>query len=174
MALLTPKGESNFPNLFKPSEFSEKFDMVLKVRPSEFDETDKKRWDQLLAEINKVATNEFGEDWKDIKDFHYPFKKGESGIKYFDDEDCYYVKLATKVRPSVVGPDMQNLGPGDFGRAICHVSYDPKAYEVKGKKGVNLYLGNVQKIKDAGVTARRPEEDFDIVEAEDDPSELFA
>lgn len=176
MAKKTPKGIVHFPNVYEKSDFSGKYDLVMQFNPEDFDDSDKEAWATMLKEADDAARGKFGEGFKENKKLKNPFFKGDPDEKYFDDPDCYYVKLGSYTRPSVVGPDVKNLEPEEFyGGCIARVSYSPNAFDVSGSKGVNFYLNNVQKIKDGerhGQGKTKAEDDFDAVEV-DEAADLF-
>lgn len=173
MAFRSPKGQAIVYNLFKVSKFNDKFDIVVKFDPAGFDEKDKVAWSQLLTEVDRAAKEEHGDDYKKIRNFKYPFFRGQEKTdpdekNHFDDPNCVYVKLSTQYMPAVVGPNPDViLEKKDFrGRPTVIVSYDANGYDVDVSKGVNLYLGNVQLIKAAagGVKKTDPTEDFETYE----------
>jgi hypothetical protein len=89
------------------------------------------------------------------------------------DEDCVFVRMSSKTKPGVVGPNPQfPIEDADEAYAGCYVrvSYNVYAWDhPTGGKGVSIGLGNVQKIKDGTPFGNRTkaEDDFDMVESEE-------
>jgi len=172
--MLSPRGEAMFPNLFKPSQRSGKYDVMLCFNPSKFSDADKEAFDAMKTAATAIAEAEFD---KPLSKVPNPFKKGDASDDYLNDPDCIYVRFGTTSRPSVVGPNPKNnLEPGDvYGGMICRVSFNPKSYDVSGNRGITFYLNNVQKTGEGerkGGERLEAVDEFDTVE-EDVAADLF-
>ena len=173
--MLSPRGEAFFPNLFKPSERSGKYDVMVRFKPSEFTPADQEAWDKLLEAANAIVTENF--PGKKLSQVPNPFRKGDEDDKYLNDEESIYIRFGTTSRPSVVGPNPKvNLEPGEaYGGMICRVSFNPKFYDVSGNRGITFYLNNCQKVADGerkGGERAEASDEFDNVE-EDVAADLF-
>jgi len=133
--------------------------------------------DTDISEMEDIVRETAKEEWPKLKPGAYdsPITDGDEA-KYEGYKGYWVVKFRSKNRPRVVGmnPKVQ-LEEEEF-QAGCEarVSYTPNAYDVAGK-GVNFYLGNVQKtgVGEPFAAVTDPEDDFDEIEPpEEDESFL--
>ena len=147
----------------------------------------KEREGELKA-LKQACLQAAKQDWPKIKfnDLEHPFRDGsEEGNERY--EDAVFFRAKTTRKPTVVGPDLQQLPEGVevYGGCYVRVSVVAASYyrpgevivEKDGKrkktkqqiKGVTLYLNNVQFVKDGERLGggSDPNEDFDEI----DPSE---
>jgi len=177
---VSPKGIAHFPHVFGTYELSGKYEVTLQFTPSTMDEDDKKAWDHMKKTADEVCTEEFGVGLGGKvggKLLGHPFKKGDPDHKYFNDPDSYYIRFSSRNRPSAVGPNPRvNLETDEvYGGMVARVSYNASAFDVSGNKGVNLYLNNLQKIRDGERVSgggTKAEDEFDAVDV-DEAAELF-
>jgi hypothetical protein len=166
--LATPPFRLSFPNLFVARLSSDepgakpKFGCSAIWTPKLFTERDKKLWTALLAELDRVAREEFKKPWKDLPDY---VKRGlrdgaaKEGLEGYG-PGTRFANITSNNRPGVVdihkdpdtgefieiGPEHGNaelIYPGCYCRATVNVY----SYTKKGK-GVAIGLFNVQKLKD--------------------------
>lgn len=166
--MLSPRGEAMFPNLFKVSQRSGKYDIMVRFeKPDEMEGKEKERWDAMVAAAKQIAENEFG--GKSLDKIPNPFRVGDPEDEYVNDPNSIYIRFGTTSRPGVVGPNPKvNLESGDvYGGMECCVSFNPKKYDVNGNTGITFYLNNVQKTADGerkGGERKEAHEEFDEVE----------
>lgn len=92
-------------------------------------------------------------------------------------EGMYFINCSSKTPPGVVDgqlrpvTDQTKVYSGCYGR----VSVNFFAFNVSGNKGIACGLNNLQKTADGEAFSGRtkPEDDFDILDGEDDPGEDF-
>jgi hypothetical protein len=165
-----------FPNLFKVSTKSGKYDVMVRFEPAKMEGKDKEAWDAMIAKAKEIAAEHF--PGKKLSEIPTPFKQGDPEDKYINDPDSVYIRFGTTSRPSVVGPNPKvNLEPGDvYGGMICRVSFNPKFFDVDCNRGITFYLNNCQKVADGerkGEARVAAEDEFDSVE-EDVAADLFS
>lgn len=108
---------------------------------------------------------------------HLPLRDGDTDRP--EDEafkDAWFLNISSKQKPMVVDNnlklilDSEQLKAGDYGR----VSINFYPYSASGNNGVAAGLSNVQKLKDGESLGgrRRAEDDFSVVEDEDDLLDL--
>jgi len=175
--MLSPIGEAMFPYLFKVSDKSGKYDVVIRFeKPSSYTGKNKQAWGEMVAAAKKIAEDEF--DGKPLSEIPNPFREGDANHKYFDDPDSIYIRFGTTTRPSFVGPNPKvNLDSGEcYGGMLGRASFNAKSYDVKGNRGITFYLNNFQKTGDGerkGAERVEAEDEFDNVE-EDVAADLFS
>lgn len=169
---LTPKGRAAFVSVFEPrvnkKDGKKRYEMVLifDKAAQEYDE-----YKDLVKRI-EAAVKEKWPKGPPKKNFnatlldadHFVNDEGER-YNGFDDDDLIAIRIWSKFPPNVVDRDPNvDLGPGDFKSGdYCRVSYDVYAYDNESK-GVNVGLGNIQKIKNGealgGGVKTKPADDF--------------
>lgn len=181
-----PKFRVSYASVFEPklNKLSGKMEYSLDALFDK-EENDLK---ELVGLINKAVE----EMWPDKKT--RPKKIKTDIIKDGDEKEndptyngCWYVKLKSQTKPTVVGTKRQADGSfvvleseddfysGCYARAMVTV----KAYDHEGvSRGVAIYLGNIQKLADGeplGGGNRDPKEDFgdDTPEDTDSDSDEF-
>lgn len=132
----------------------------------------------IKAECVRVAEKAYGT----AKGIKMPFRDGEEKSQYDGYAGCYYFTASGTSRPHVVlttrGGDgkLVEAEPHDiYPGCYVRVAITPAEYPaIVGQRGVNLFLGNVQKVADGdrlgGGGTGSAEDDF---EAEEGTEEVF-
>ena len=181
MPSLSPRGRVSFPSVWEPSgpEGSKpKFNITLVFRPSEMDDEQKEKFQQLLDSAEAACKQRFGcslggSPEGSVKTVASPFHKGEEKPKFYEPGDVY-VKFISEQAPKVVDQSRTPISPssGDFYPGCwAHVTYEVFAYDKSGNKGVSFGLRNVQKTADDepfGGGRSSVEEDFEVLATPDE------
>jgi len=89
----------------------------------------------------------------------------------------YFINASSKMQPGIVDKNVQPILDSTEVYSGCYarVSINFFPYNQAGNKGIGCGLNNIQKIADGDYLGgrSRPEDDFDVVEAEDDEVEDF-
>lgn len=152
---ITPEGRVSFPHLAEPhtgGEYpSDKYELTL-LFPKEG--TD-------LTGIKNLLTEPLKERWPELtlKDVLHPVRDGDA--KYAesqDDEDRekrehlrghWFIKAKSGDKPGCVDADGMKMDPNEiYGGCWARMSVSSGTYVLNGQKGVTLFLGNVQFIRD--------------------------
>lgn len=151
---LTPPFVSSFPALFEASSYDggpPKYGLSALWRTANFTEEDWKLWRAIKAGMDEVSLARFK---KKVDALPGNFKKGlRDGAEKADlegyGEGITFASLTTKMRPGVIGPQKEKIGP-EHGNAdliypgcVCRATVNPYSYDNKGK-GIALGLMNVQ------------------------------
>ena len=87
-------------------------------------------------------------------------------------EGCWYMSVGSRTRPNVVDQDVNPILDSTQVYSGCYarVSMNAFPYSYSGKKGVSFGLNHVQKLADGEAFGgrSRAEDDFDVVEVDDD------
>jgi hypothetical protein len=171
--IVTPEFRVSFAYVFVPqSGFDNqtpKYSLVMLI-PKKTD----------ITELKKLLQDAAKSKWGDKipKGIRNPIRDGNE--KELDGyKDMWAISASSKIKPGIVGPDMQPIISTDEFYSGCYAraSVTAFAYDQKGNKGVAFGLQNIQKLKDgepfSGRT--RPEEDFDATSdsPKEDSEELF-
>lgn len=163
--VVTPEFRVSFPAVFKPRAAVEgqepKYSMSM-VFPKTTD----------ITALKQLAANAVMEKWgadktKWPKNLRSPFRDGSE--KDYDGygPDVVFVSATSKVRPGLVGPDLQPIISENefYGGCYARAEVTAFAYDVSGNKGIAFGLRNIQKTRDGEPFSgnSKPEEVFDAV-----------
>lgn len=163
--IITPVFRMSFPNLFKAvagpdGGENKKFGTAAVWEPKKFSPKDKKRWKQLLSELDRVSNDAFGVDWEELG--HGKFKAVRTGLRDSSEKDgmegypkgSMFANLTTQTRPGVCNKDREKLSVDDgnddeiYAGCYARAKVSVYAYDVKGGKGVAIGLSSVMKAGD--------------------------
>lgn len=167
--IVTPPGRVSFPHLAAKNTGGEypshKFEITL-LFPK--DETD-------LTELKNLLMEPVKEKWpdqKNLKGLNHPIRDGNDKDleKYPEYEDCYYIRAKSgKRKPVCVGPDKAQIDAEEvYAGCWARISVSSGTYVMRGEKGVTLFLGNVQFVRDdvaLGGGGAPANEEFDELES---------
>lgn len=175
--LITPPFRLSFPNLFVAKKNSDdpeakpKFGCSAIWTPAKFTDRDKKLWQAILAELDRVSKETFKKSWKELPPDVY--KKGLRDGAAKDGLEGYgagtrFANLTSNQRPGVIDADKSVISMEEgntdliYPGAYCRATVNVYAFTKKGK-GVAIGLRNIQKIKDGERLDSRvaAEDDFD-------------
>lgn len=182
---ITPRFRASYPNLFtaKLNELNGKEEYSVVAL---FDDTSD------LKELHRIVAEAIAEKWGTDKKKHpanlrLPFRDQGTRAKDVDGkkvlpagykEGHVFVTLKSNKAPAILDQsgktritDESAIYPGCYLRASVRAA----AYDMKGNKGVSIYLGNIQKMADGELLMTRtaPEEEFGAVEV-DDTNQMFS
>lgn len=145
----TPIGRALYPSLATTSVFngvdSGKYQISILIPPS-----------ADLSVIEREVAAAISKKWgtKPPSSLRGPIRPIEEFPKLDQKEFAGYsvIKLKTKYRPQVVGPDLQPIDPGDpdgvYSGCLVRASFSAYGYAAMGNLGVSLSLHHVQKVED--------------------------
>lgn len=159
--VVTGEVRLSYVNLFEPKKFKEsdtegKYSVTILVP-----KTDTRTIEAIKAAIQKAAEKgaqkHFG--GRVPTNVNNTFKDGDTEMNDLGELKCksnpelighYYMRLATKIKPIVLGPDHQEIiNPLDiYSGCYGKVSLSTFAYSGDGKRGVSAVLNNVMKTRD--------------------------
>lgn len=157
--LITGKGRFNYPYVFKPREEEDDkgarytVDFLISKKDRETVKALRKAiWDAIVANKEFLKIKRDLNDLDDLPEsFKYPLKDGDrkdnAGEEY---EGCFYITPWSKDKPGIVGPgvrpieDPQEFYSGCYGR----ISISIGTFDYKGKRGLSIFLNNIQKLAD--------------------------
>jgi hypothetical protein len=160
--LITPPFRLSFPNLFVARKASDdpgakpKYGCSAIWTPAKFTDRDKKLWNAILADLDRVSREAFKKAWKDLDPS--TFKKGlrdgaaKDGLEGYG-QGTRFANLTSNQRPGVIDIDRSDISPEDgntdliYPGCYCRATVNVYSFDTKGK-GVALGLRNIQKVKD--------------------------
>jgi hypothetical protein len=148
--VITPKFRVSFPSVFSKRKIEGQTDEQAKYSVQMlFKKTDD--ISSLKNAVRAAVVEKWGADsskWP--KGITMPFRDGTE--KDYDGygPDVTFVSASSKMKPRVVGPDMQDIiEPSEFyGGCYARASINAFAWEYMGKRGVSFGLRNIQKMAD--------------------------
>lgn len=174
---LSPIGRVHFPEVFVAKAMKEgddpKFSLLLVFKPSELEGVQKELFQKMIKAADAASRERFKVGFKEEykgKPLSNPFRRGTEQPDRYEEDDIF-IRFSTKNRPGVVGPNPKvALSTDDFyPGCYARVTYRAATFDVRGNRGTNFWLNNVQKTADgeriAGGRAR-PEDEFEEVECE--------
>ena len=174
--LYTPEFRVSFPYLFEKND-NDKFAVQMI-----FDKKNLKKPEQaeLMKEIEDAIDEAVKEKWgKAPAKLKMPFRDG-SEKEDFDGygDDVMFISCTSKDQPGVVDEARKPISEasGIYAGCYAHATVNVYAWDYKGKKGVSIGLGNIQKLRDGESFSGRtnPEDDFAAIGGSDsDSSGLF-
>ena len=176
--VITGKVRLSYAHIWKPVAISEgqepKYSVCLLIPKS-----DKETLRKIKAAI--VAAKERGKSiWggKIPANLKLPLRDGdEDRPDQPEYAGHYFINASSKMQPGIVDKNVQPILDSTEVYSGCYarVSINFFPYNQAGNKGIGCGLNNIQKIADGDYLGgrSRPEDDFDVVEAEDDEVEDF-
>ena len=164
--VVTPPFRVSFPAVFEKRGFEgseAKYSLTAVFDPAAFGRSEAATFKRMVAIAEAAAQDKFRKAHTDPS-LRNPFRDGteKSHLEGFG-EGLVFCTLSTKMRPGVIGRDMQPImDEADF-YAGCYARATITAYPYDNvSKGVGFGLHNVQKLGDGeNLTGRMsPEEDF--------------
>lgn len=156
--LTTDKGRLNYPYVFKPREEEDDKDarytidfLISKKNREGVDALKKAIWEAIVANKEFLKLKGPLRDIDDLPEsFNYPLKNGDrknnAGEEY---EGCYYITPWSKDKPGVVGPNpKQEIRDSNELYSGCYIriSISIGVFDFKGKRGLSIFLNNIQKL----------------------------
>ena len=164
--VVTPPFRVCFPSVFEKRSFNEgdaKFSITAVFDPASFGKTEAIAFKRMKQIANDAAKDKLRKPLSDAS-IRNPFRDGaeKAHLEGFG-EGLIFVKLSTKMRPGVIGRDMQPIiDEADF-YAGCYARATVTVYAYDNvSQGVAFGLHNVQKLGDGeNLTGRaKAEDDF--------------
>lgn len=171
----TPVAIASFPQVFKPKSFNNQapkysitliFDKAAQATP-EF---------KALKEGIEATAKEKWPSGIPQKNWSWPWKKGEEmisekGARYAGCDDGTIVMKATSgadFPPDILDKDKQPMKDEKllYAGAKVMAMLTPKAFDVSGNKGVNLYLNSLLKVGEGKRLSGSAQDDFKDAEVE--------
>jgi len=183
MKLTTPKFRVSYPNLHEAKQVlgqgKAKYSMVMIFDTVEInkDPEQKALWDAMLASVDTVADEKFGNIPPKLK---RPFKNGEDKT---DDDGAYlpgffegsvYINASSLSKPFVVDQNVDTILEASGFPSGCYAQAKVNPYgwqHPANGKGVSFGLGNVQMIAPGeslgGGGQSKPQDDFQVIDTPD-------
>jgi hypothetical protein len=181
----TPKFRVGYHSVFNGQvndQGKRKFDLTMVFEPG-----------QDLSALEKAVKEAIAEEWgeKPPKNIKTPFKRhtdeGEDGERYCDkmpdlytdDEDAVFVRGSTYNPPGIIDRERNYIMEDSDFYSGCYARATVVAatYELQsGKKGVTLYVNNIQKLDEGdaiGGVRTKAEDDFEALDEAASVNDLF-
>lgn len=181
--VMTPPFRANWVFLFQPREAKEvgkkpQYSVTCLFKKGE-------NLDALKKAANAAIVEAWGADkakWP--KELKLPFKDQGTATRTKDDgteflpagyeAGAIYFEAKSQIQPTVVDSKLNRIIDESEVYSGCYMraTVTFKAYDVSGKKGITVYLQNLQKIKDGDSLAgrTRAEDEFSAIEVDDTPA----
>lgn len=178
--VLTPEFAISYPVLITPkvgmnAQAGEQFSCKM-LFPKNMDAAQLAIFNNLKAKVKEVAIEAFGNPLP--KNLHNPVGDGD------EKEDAsafnhWFMNAKTKYKPGIVDAKLRDLSDEEIAErlypgAICRATVLLGAFDVPGKRGVNVTLQNIQVLRDGTrlVAKRDAKDDFEATETSESASDF--
>lgn len=149
--VLLPEVRLSYPFIWEPrAQFDggkEKYSVSLLIDKS--DTATIQKIQQAIKNAVQVGANKFGGKVPDISKLRTPLRDGDER----DDEAYhghYFINASSLQAPQIVDRNVAPIIDRNevYAGCYCNVTINLGTYNVNGNRGVNAYLGNIQKVRD--------------------------
>lgn len=177
---LTPEFAISYPVLITPkvgmnAQAGEQFSCKM-LFPKNMDAKQLAVFNDMKAKVKESAVEAFGSPLP--KNLHNPIGDGDEK----DDQSAHghwFMNAKTKYKPGVVDAKLRDLGDEEIAErlypgAICRATILLGAFDVPGKRGINVTLQNIQVLRDGNrlVAKREAKNDFEATETSDSAADF--